>query len=577
MWGCSDSSSVSSLDEETQDVGKDSKNFAGKALDISALKFRSEAEVSDQAPVAPSEGDKLPPREMTDEMKAEAEAMRNSASKAGWFYYKPAYYDPFACDCYFNGYWPGSIADIQVSTENQWQVYGYDWLTVLGAGSNVFNLNGLASSFYMYGYFGSGSINGWNASGQFVGTVNYYGGWPGGIQATFSEPVKWVQVYTWDSRYLDYMYVHYINQGPTGNAGPDQTINVGGSTSMTGSGADTDGGYITSYQWKDQNEVVVSNSATANVGPFNTPGVFTYTLTVTDENGGQKSDTMTITVNNSLPIANAGPDVSTTVGTGGSVVLNGSNSSDPDGHTLSYEWKNGSGTVIGNTASINVGPFSTVGPNEFTLTVSDGYGGSDSDEVTVTATNTAPSANAGANQTVQAGSTVSLNGSGTDADGHSLTYSWSNGGNAASTSVGPFNPGTYTFTLTVNDGYGGTDSDDVTITVIPMQVSFDIKPGDSGNGVNSKSNGVIPTAILGSAGFDVTRVNVSSLRFGPGNASEAHAQGHIEDVNGDGISDLVLHFGTPQSALPKGNSTACVVGSTTDGWALSGCDSVSVK
>ena len=129
----------------------------------------------------------------------------------------------------------------------------------------------------------------------------------------------------------------------------------------------------------------------------------------------------------------------------------------------------------------------------------------------------------------------------------------------------------------MDDGYGGTDSDDVSVTVVAIPVSFDVKPDDNNNKVNSKSKGVIPTAILGSADLDVTSVDVASLRFGPGNAGESHGKGHVEDVNGDGFDDLVLHFKTQDSNLPKGNTTACVVGTTTDGWAIEGCDSVSVK
>lgn len=86
-----------------------------------------------------------------------------------------------------------------------------------------------------------------------------------------------------------------------------------------------------------------------------------------------------------------------------------------------------------------------------------------------TFSNTAPFANAGLDQTIDcaptAGSTVTLDGGGSvDADGDVLTYSWSNGATTAAQTLA-LAPGTHTFTLTVNDGKGGTSSDDVVVTI----------------------------------------------------------------------------------------------------------------
>ncbi|MEK7408157.1 MAG: SBBP repeat-containing protein [Acidobacteriota bacterium] len=55
------------------------------------------------------------------------------------------------------------------------------------------------------------------------------------------------------------------------------------------------------------------------------------------------------------------------------VTLNGSASYDPDGDPLTFEWKNSANTVIGNTAVINL--TLAKGAYTFTLTVSDGKGG----------------------------------------------------------------------------------------------------------------------------------------------------------------------------------------------------------
>ncbi|MCF7851607.1 MAG: DUF5011 domain-containing protein, partial [Candidatus Marinimicrobia bacterium] len=85
--------------------------------------------------------------------------------------------------------------------------------------------------------------------------------------------------------------------------------------------------------------------------------------------------------------------------------------------------------------------------------------------------NQAPVAHAGNDQTIDCvigSADVTLNGSGSDADGDALSYSWSYAGNEVSTDAS-FNTtlaaGDHTFTLTVSDGVA-TSSDDVVVHVI---------------------------------------------------------------------------------------------------------------
>ena len=65
-----------------------------------------------------------------------------------------------------------------------------------------------------------------------------------------------------------------------------------------------------------------------------------------------------------------------------------------------------------------------------------------------------------------------------------------------------------------------------------------------------------------SASFDATIVAPLSVRFGPDEAIEVHAKGHIEDVNGDGDMDLLLHFKTHETGIIAGQSTATLTGVT---------------
>jgi len=89
-------------------------------------------------------------------------------------------------------------------------------------------------------------------------------------------------------------------------------------------------------------------------------------------------------ITNRPPLANAGRDQTVEcAGHGGTAVpLDGSASNDPDGDTLSYEWRDGAGNVVGTTAVID--PTLLLGSHLFNLTVDDGKGGTASDTVSVT-------------------------------------------------------------------------------------------------------------------------------------------------------------------------------------------------
>jgi 6-phosphogluconolactonase (cycloisomerase 2 family) len=107
----------------------------------------------------------------------------------------------------------------------------------------------------------------------------------------------------------------------------------------------------------------------------------------------------------------------------------------------------------------------------------------------------------------------------------------------------------------------------------PVSVNIEIKPGSSAATINPKSHGEIPVAILSSANFDAFRqVDTRSLTFGhSGNEqSLAFCNAAAEDVNGDGLPDLVCHFNTQQAGFVAGDTQGVLKGLTLDGRAILG-------
>jgi hypothetical protein len=105
--------------------------------------------------------------------------------------------------------------------------------------------------------------------------------------------------------------------------------------------------------------------------------------------------------------------------------------------------------------------------------------------------------------------------------------------------------------------------------VVPRE-SVDIKPGSEPNSINLKSKGVIPVAILSSPDFDATFVDPVTVVF----AGASPLRWAVEDVDGDGFLDLVLHYRTQETDIVPGDIEACVTGHLFDGVPIQGCDSV---
>ena len=281
------------------------------------------------------------------------------------------------------------------------------------------------------------------------------------------------------------------NTAPVANAGPDQTVQMGATVMLNGSGSnDVDGNPLT-YQWTF---VTVPTGSTAtllnptNVMPTfvaDVVGQYVVKLLVNDGKVTSTQNTVTITTTggNTAPVANAGPDQSVPVGT--TVTLNGSGSNDADQNPLTYDWSfisipSGSAATLSNpTAAKPSFVADKAGQYVVQLIVNDGTVNSTPDTVTIAAAtgNTAPVANAGPDQSVQVGASVILDGSAsTDADRNALTYHWALTAKPAGSAATLANSttampnfiadvvGQYIGQLIVNDGTVNSAPDTVIVT-----------------------------------------------------------------------------------------------------------------
>jgi Domain of unknown function (DUF4114) len=129
-------------------------------------------------------------------------------------------------------------------------------------------------------------------------------------------------------------------------------------------------------------------------------------------------------------------------------------------------------------------------------------------------------------------------------------------------------------------GGGDLDYNDVVydivpaLTPLPMRVAIDIKPGSSPNSINPASKGVIPVAILTTPTFDATTVDAKTVKFGPTGTEAAAVHSAREDVDGDGNTDLILHFRTQDTGILCGTTSAHLTGKTFDGQQIEGSDSI---
>jgi Domain of unknown function (DUF4832)/Secretion system C-terminal sorting domain/PKD domain len=279
------------------------------------------------------------------------------------------------------------------------------------------------------------------------------------------------------------------NMPPVANAGASKIITLPvNSTSLDGSLSSDPDGSISTYAWTQVSGPSTSTitGATTSVATASgtVAGLYTFQLTVTDNNGATANATVKVTVVSATPqapIANAGADQTITLPTN-SITINGSASSASSGSIVSFVWteNSGPGTVSLTNTAINTLNNLQVGVYKFSLTITDNTGATASDAVTITvnaAANQAPVANAGSGiNLILPSNSTSLDGTkSTDPDGTISTYSWTRisgpntpgitGANTATANISGLIAGQYVYQLTVTDNNGASSSAQVKIIV----------------------------------------------------------------------------------------------------------------
>lgn len=231
-----------------------------------------------------------------------------------------------------------------------------------------------------------------------------------------------------------------VNALPVAAAGADESICNGGSVTLNASGG-------TSYSWSPATGLssTIVNNPTVTISSTQT-----YTLTVTDVNGCQNTDNLTVNVV-TLPVANAGVNVG--VCPGASTTLNGSGGT-------SFTWSPATGLSDPTIANPVCTPASTT---NYTLVVSNG---------TCTSLPSAPITVTVYNQ--PAAPLINVNGPITFCQGNSVTLTstaasnniWSTG--ATTNSITVTTAGTYTVYYIDANGCSSAVSAAVNVVVNPL-------------------------------------------------------------------------------------------------------------
>jgi hypothetical protein len=113
----------------------------------------------------------------------------------------------------------------------------------------------------------------------------------------------------------------------------------------------------------------------------------------------------------------------------------------------------------------------------------------------------------------------------------------------------------------------------------PKEVTIDIKPGSDPNSINLVAGGTVQVAIFSTPIFDATNTDplTVTLESAPVKLKKKGVpMASKEDINGDGLLDLVVHVSIEALQLTQSDTVAILEGQTFNGLQIIGSDSVSI-
>lgn len=327
-------------------------------------------------------------------------------------------------------------------------------------------------------------------------------------------------------------------------------------------------------------------------------GSYPVTLTVSD---GYLTDVAnaTATITNVDPVVSAGSDATVNEGS----LYTGSGSFvDPgaaDTWTATVNYGDGSGTqalTLSGTRTFSLShTYVDNGEYTVTVTVTDDDSGSGSDDLKVTVLNVAPIVEAGPDASVTSGQVFDFSGSFSDPGVNDAPWGWEIDWGFGAKTTGSTNDqsaaitasrqvcvaGEYAVKLSVTDKDGGTGSDFMTLTVPYFAVTLDISPGGTPNPINIGRRGQWSIAILSTPTFDATGVDPATVVLGDESGVDTPVAqrnngtwyASFEDVNKDGLPDLVVKFDVP-TLTANGDVTAATTNVVLRGFLNDGCTNV---
>jgi PKD repeat protein len=264
------------------------------------------------------------------------------------------------------------------------------------------------------------------------------------------------------------------NAAPVANAGSDRTADEGETLTFTGSF--TDAGMLDTHEflWDFGDGNTSTELAPTHI--YADEGVYTVSLTVTDDDGDSDMDTIRVTALNIAPTIDSL--------TGDTAVDKGQQASftasarDPGDDELTYTWDFGDGSdpVSGvDLANVNHTYTQSAG-FAVTLTVTDGDGGIDEESLIVIVSDGGPTAVVTGDTILDEGHAGSFDASGSSSHPNAIvSYEWdwnydglvftASGDTAAIQSHMWTDNGTYNVAVRVTDDIGSTDIATLTVTV----------------------------------------------------------------------------------------------------------------